>query len=1825
CALAFSFNASATNSLVNQAMRQIAYANTSDTPPASVQIDWTFNDGNSGAQGVGGALTANGSTTVTITATNDAPVASNDAASGYENDDISGNVLTNDSDVDSVSITASLVSGPAHGSLALNPDGSFTYTPPASFQALGAGESDTVTFDFVANDGAGDSAPATVTITVTGTNDGPSISNGGAAFSIDENNAPNDAVGNVAASDPDTTDTLSYNIVGGTGAGLFSIDANGDITADSALDYEAASSYTLDVLVTDGNGGSATASYTVNVGDVNDNAPEISNAGDPIELTVTENTTGTVLDIDSSDADTVGSGPVYSLTGTDAGAFLINSSTGEVSFNPTADFENPTDTGADNVYEATVEVFDGANTTTRDIRITVADADEFDATAISDSDSASNEVAENAAGGTTVGITASSDDADGTDTITYSLDDDASGRFAINATTGVVSVAGPIDREDAASYDITVRATSTDGSFTTQNYTIAVTDVDEFDVTAPTDTDASANSIAENATAGATTGITVSSADADATNNTVTYSTSDARFEVNGTGELVVASGASFDFETESSISVTVTATSTDGSSASNDFTIAVTDVDDESPVLDTTALTADENQTAAGTITATDPDTSSAALTYTLVAGVGADDNAKFTLAPDGTLTFVSAPDFENPDDGDTNGVYSIRVSVSDGTNPATEGVITVTLYDVNEDPTITSSNAFNVDENTTSVATLTSSDPDAVGSALWAITGGDDADKFAINLTTGALEFKAGQDFENPADTGTDNVYEVEVTVFDGEGGQATQTISVTVTDVNEAPTDIALTNVATLDENSIYTPGAGNGVKVADIVITDDATGTNDVTLSGTDAADFEVRGSELYFIGASPDFEAQSSYEVLVSVNDATATPAGGDSELFTLVINDVNEAPVGNDDAASVTEDTDVTASGNVLTNDTDVDGDPLSVTTTGTFDGTYGRLTLNADGSWSYTLGVTAAQASAVDALGDSAVDTDTFNYTLSDGALDDNADLVITVNGSNDAPTATSLTGAANEDDTPAVQTFDLLASASDVDGGTLSAANLAQVSGPAVTASINGSNELEVDTSSALLQGLAAGETVDLVYTYDISDTFTTTSNQIVVTITGTNDDPQGAAAINAAGTENGSAVVVDLLQGVTDADLSDDLTITGLSSTSGRTLSFSETDGVLTLDMSGFDDLATGATEPVVFNYTVSDGNGGLLPRTLTVTVTGINDAPVATAATLTSPATEDSAYSFDVSTLFTDADSPETLSYTISGLPAGLALAGSTLSGTPTDADVGSFSVSITATDLQGASVTRAFTLVVDEVNDAPVLTADTGAVSEDAGGGSTTTGNLLANDNDGDANATQDLDVTEVDGNLPVSGTITVTDVDGTLTVDAETGAFTYAVDNGSTTVQALGVGETLVKVFNYTAADDGTPSQSSSSTLTITIHGTNDQPVAVADTASVTEDTATVANGNVLTDGTADSDIDGDALTVTTTGVQAGTYGSVTIAANGDYTYALSNGSSAVQALGVGDTLTDTFSYSISDGHGGTASATLTVTINGNPDAPTIAMTNALDAYTSGDADTAIADSAVIADAENEIVQLTFTLSVVQPDQTVDSALDTGEGLLVFGGNAAFEAYIESLMDVTITNTGDTVTIVANGAPLTTSQAQTLFDAITYQDPDQSFGFNANDREISVTVTDSDGLVSTAATATIDMAANVTDESGASGLDVFEGANRDDTISGADGDDDITGNGGDDTIDGGSGTDTAHYSSARAEYTVDFSTTPLVLSGGTINVVTGFSQVDHTGGSGADGTDSLSDVEILEFSDQIIDVSQNIHVYDSTGTLRGTFETIQDA
>ena len=172
-----------------------------------------------------------------------------------------------------------------------------------------------------------------------------------------------------------------------------------------------------------------------------------------------------------------------------------------------------------------------------------------------------------------------------TNTIAYSLTSNVDNLFQIDANTGVVTTGAAINREIVgATRSITVQAISSDGSTSTQTFNIAINDLDEFDVTTPTDTNAGANNVDENVSIGTTVGVTGDAFDLDAATNTITYSLTsnvDGLFQINAnTG--VVTTAAAINRETVGSTrSITVQATSSDGSTATQMFNIAINDLDE--------------------------------------------------------------------------------------------------------------------------------------------------------------------------------------------------------------------------------------------------------------------------------------------------------------------------------------------------------------------------------------------------------------------------------------------------------------------------------------------------------------------------------------------------------------------------------------------------------------------------------------------------------------------------------------------------------------------------------------------------------------------------------------------------------------------------------------------------------------------------------------------------------------------------------------------------------------------------------------------------------------------------------------------------------------------------------------------------------------------------------------------------------------------------------------------------------------------------------------------------------------------------------------------
>ena len=239
-----------------------------------------------------------------------------------------------------------------------------------------------------------------------------------------------------------------------------------------------------------------------------------------------------------------------------------------------------------------------------------------------------------------------------------------------------------------------------------------------------------------------------------------------------------------------------------------------------------------------------------------------------------------------------------------------------------------------------------------------------------------------------------------------------------------------------------------------------------------------------------------------------------------------------------------------------------------------------------------------------------------------------------------------------------------------------------------------------------------------------------------------------------------------------------------------------------------------------------------------------------------------------------------------------------------------------------------------TITINGANDAAVITGATSGSVTEAGG--------VANGTPGTPTATGNLNSTDVDNPNdlwePVGTLLRGDSGFSTYTLTAA-GVWTYTLDNSNPAVQALNVGQTLTDTFTAFTVD-GT-----AQLVTITINGTNDAAVISGTTTGRVIEAGGVANGTPGTPtatgdlNSTDVDNPNDAWTaVGTATASANGFGSYTLTAAGVWTYTLNNSNATVQALNVGQTLTDTFTAITVDG----TQQLVTITINGANDAPVI-------------------------------------------------------------------------------------------------------------------------------------------------------------------------------------------------------------------------------------------------------------------------------------------
>jgi type III secretion system FlhB-like substrate exporter len=228
----------------------------------------------------------------------------------------------------------------------------------------------------------------------------------------------------------------------------------------------------------------------------------------------------------------------------------------------------------------------------------------------------------------------------------------------------------------------------------------------------------------------------------------------------------------------------------------------------------------------------------------------------------------------------GDSLSVDNVQVSYDTGA--------------ANSAPTISSNGggttaSVTVGENSTVVTTVTATDVDAGHTLGYSIAGGADAGRFTINNSTGQLSFASAPSYEAPADSGGNNVYDVTVQVSDGQGGTDTQALAVTVANVNEAPTDLAL-SANTVAEN------AANGTVVGTVSGTDSDTGdTRTYSLTDNAGGRFAINSSAGQITVANRsliNYESATSHNLTVRVTDSGGLTY---DETFTINVTDFNEA------------------------------------------------------------------------------------------------------------------------------------------------------------------------------------------------------------------------------------------------------------------------------------------------------------------------------------------------------------------------------------------------------------------------------------------------------------------------------------------------------------------------------------------------------------------------------------------------------------------------------------------------------------------------------------------------------------------------------------------------------------------------------------------------------------------------------------------------------------------------------------------------------------------------------------------------------------------
>jgi large repetitive protein len=836
--LVLTFNGNATTVLVNSALQQITYRNTSEDPPTAVAIAYTLNDGNTGAQGIGGALTAAGTVTVNITPINDAPVVSAGATLAYTENQ-TGRVIDNTvtvSDVDdtqiasaTVTISGGFTAGDVLAAITTGTNITASYNNGTgvltlsgtdtlaryqqvmrSVTYLSTSETPTQTANTrtvtwrvtdANSDGAGtaNSAPVTSTITINALPDPVNDT-----FSTNEDTLLSGSVADADAGDGPAT----YTVTSAPSHGILNFNSDGSFTYTPSPDYNGSDNFTYSVR--DANGDTATAIATITVNPVADIANDSSTTKEdtPVKISVLNN--------DSFAAGATITGVTNGTNGT-----VVVNADGTVTYTPRSNFF-----GSDSF---TYTVTSGGRTETATVNVTVD--------AVPDPTNDTFSISED------VPLSGSVADADAGDgPATYAVTGAPShGSLSFNLDGSFTYTPNPdFNGTDSFTYQVT----DANGDVGTAIATITVNPVTDItDDSRSTDEDTPVV-------------IPVLANDSFAAGATVTSVTNGSNGTVVINPDGTVTYTPKPDFNGSDSFSYTVTSGGVTETATVNVTVNPVTDIADDS-------RSTDEDTPVVIPVLANDSFAAG-----TTVTSVTNGSNGTVVVNPDNTITYTPKPDFNGNDS------FSYTVTTAAGnTETATVNVIVNPVTDIADDSLTTS-------ENSSVVVPVLDNDSFAAGATVTSVTNGRNGT--AIINPDGTVTYTPNPDFN-----GSDSF---SYTVTSG-GVTETATVNVTVNPV----TDIADDNRSTDEDTPVVIPVLANDSFAAGATVTSVTSGSNgtvvinsDGTVTYTPKPDFNGSDSFSYTVASGGVTETATVNVIVNPVTDITDDSRSTDEDTPVVI-------------------------------------------------------------------------------------------------------------------------------------------------------------------------------------------------------------------------------------------------------------------------------------------------------------------------------------------------------------------------------------------------------------------------------------------------------------------------------------------------------------------------------------------------------------------------------------------------------------------------------------------------------------------------------------------------------------------------------------------------------------------------------------------------------------------------------------------------------------------------------------------------------------------------------------------------------------------------